>query len=587
MNLVYTGLVIIAALGLGAALGEEASAAALPGFRVSPWWNEQALFKKTQDGVRMLFNAPADMDPKRPTLLVFYATPNGNTAEQTLGSERPEGVDWHYDIQHIAAQTRALRDRDRSRNIVLVVVEAEGKSWPAWRGRHADASARIRALVEEARKTVAPDARVALTGHSGGGSFLLGFIEGEGPIPGWVERIAFLDANYSYDDAKHADKLLDWLDGDAARNLVVLAYDDRNITLDGKPVVGPTGGTYRVTHRMLDRFRKDAPLKDSRSGDLDIWTGKDGRARFLVDRNPDNRILHTVLVETNGFLHAMTAGTPREKGIRYRGARAYTKWIQPWEPDRPVGDRAMAFPPRPADAVSGAEAMRAVQDRPLAEREAAWAEQVERGSVPESFRTFRVIETASVDARGRRHTARIAVAPDFLAVGSDADFARIPLSPGTATRLAERFGCALPTRRLSDAIHRAAELKLEPRPLTEARESVATFLRHNAMVEEQRKGRAPGLLVAGHKKDVVLTDRLAGDTRHVALYGWHYPDGAPIQPLYTGHIASYVDYSHGIRLVAREMTVDGRTMDYLDVLRDPDLRALVSDEAVPAASGAH
>jgi len=40
------------------------------------------------------------------------------------------------------------------------------------------------------------------------------------------------------------------LKGEPTRRLVVIAYDDRNITLDGKPVVGPTGGTYRATERM-------------------------------------------------------------------------------------------------------------------------------------------------------------------------------------------------------------------------------------------------------------------------------------------------------------------------------------------------
>ena len=58
--------------------------------------------------------------------------------------------------------------------------------------------------------------RIALAGHSGGGSFLFGFIDGGDAIPDDVERIVFLDANYSYSDAdKHGDKLLAWLKGDA------------------------------------------------------------------------------------------------------------------------------------------------------------------------------------------------------------------------------------------------------------------------------------------------------------------------------------------------------------------------------------
>ena len=54
----------------------------------------------------------------------------------------------------------------------------------------------------------------------------------------------------------------------------------------------------------------------------------------------------------------------------------------------------------------------------------------------------------------------------------------------------------------------------------------------------------------------------------VAIYGWHKPDGKPIQPLYTGHTASWVDYSHGIRLVSRRMTVNGEAKTIDEVLAD-------------------
>jgi UDP-galactopyranose mutase len=65
----------------------------------------------------------------------------------------------------------------------------------------------------------------------------------------------------------------------------------------------------------------------------------------------------------------------------------------------------------------------------------------------------------------------------------------------------------------------------------------------------------------------------------VAIYGWHKPDGNPIQPLYTGHVNWYVDYSHGIRLVYRIIIVDGKKLDYMDVLKDPVLKYLLTDEA--------
>ena len=44
------------------------------------------------------------------------------------------------------------------------------------------------------------------------------------------------------------------------------------------------------------------------------------------------------------------------------------------------------------------------------------------------------------------------------------------------------------------------------------------------------------------------------------------------------HADYYVDYSHGIRLIQREVIVDGKPRDIGEVLKDKDLSALLSDE---------
>src|SRR5205085_917758 len=86
------------------------------------------------DGVRVVIDSPAVVDTGRPTRVIFYALPNGSTIEQTIGCKVAAGRDWHFNIQYIGAQTRALREVARGReNIVVVYLEAEGKSWSAWR----------------------------------------------------------------------------------------------------------------------------------------------------------------------------------------------------------------------------------------------------------------------------------------------------------------------------------------------------------------------------------------------------------------------------------------------------------------------
>ena len=91
--------------------------------------------------------------------------------------------------------------------------------------------------------------------------------------------------------------------------------------------------------------------------------------------------------------------------------------------------------------------------------------------------------------------------------------------------------------------------------------------------------------MAGIKKDVVVTDELLKRPDRVAIYGWHKLDGQPIQPLTTVHVAWYVDYSHGIRLVDQWCVVDGENKRVEDVLRDKELCVLLSDEGLLECTG--
>jgi len=82
--------------------------------------------------------------------------------------------------------------------------------------------------------------------------------------------------------------------------------------------------------------------------------------------------------------------------------------------------------------------------------------------------------------------------------------------------------------------------------------------------------------VSGIKKDIVWTNRLKDKRHKVAIFGWHYPDGRSIQSLYVGHWDRYVDYSHGFRLPAGKMIVDGHELNVVDVLKNEQLCGLIS-----------
>ncbi|MBL8812448.1 MAG: hypothetical protein JNM43_19950 [Planctomycetaceae bacterium] len=130
------------------------------------------------------------------------------------------------------------------------------------------------------------------------------------------------------------------------------------------------------------------------------------------------------------------------------------------------------------------------------------------------------------------------------------------------------------TTLLSDIVFDAANARLTPAPMTQDRELPSTFLTHHELIEEALKQLDHSTLIAGHKKDVVQTSQLK-DLQHVAIYGWHLPHGQPIQPLYTRHFATYVDYSHGVRLVHSTVTIDGRPIEFEDVLQSEHLRSLL------------
>ncbi|HSN34416.1 MAG TPA: hypothetical protein VLU41_17125 [Ideonella sp.] len=248
----------------------------------------------------------------------------------------------------------------------------------------------------------------------------------------------------------------------------------------------------------------------------------------------------------------------------------------------PCSDAVQALPTRPAGAPSGSEFARRVADLSGVPRDQAVLEQLRAGNVPAFLRHAVPVEFAGRSASGAALRVTLCVLPDYLAVGSDRDFLRVPLGLNAALEAAEAFGFTLPTTRIVDVIYAQATVRLAPQPLPpgDAMRSTGYVVRHNALVQAARDAaRAPNTaLTAGDKKDVVLTNLLWATAGRVAIYGWHRAPGAPIQPLSTVHGERYADYSHGVRLVGTTAWVDGRPMSIFDVLGSASLAGALSDE---------
>ncbi len=199
------------------------------------------------------------------------------------------------------------------------------------------------------------------------------------------------------------------------------------------------------------------------------------------------------------------------------------------------------------------------------------------GNIPAFLQKFVAVHSSIKDSSGQIHRATFYVSPDYISIGTGEDWARVPLTPMAAQKIADSFHCFLPTRKMTDLIYSQAVVKLEPVPMFAYRDSSVTMWQHHLIIEGQRKNRKG--LIAGIKKDVVISGMNKAKPDRVAIYGWHRLDGKPIQPLYTGHVNWYVDYSHGARLVYAYLWVDGTKMYYTDVLKHPVYHKLICDEA--------
>ncbi|MBI1418962.1 MAG: hypothetical protein GC146_17255 [Limimaricola sp.] len=254
------------------------------------------------------------------------------------------------------------------------------------------------------------------------------------------------------------------------------------------------------------------------------------------------------------------------------------------QPVRGACSRAMdaAIPARPGRALTGSEFLKSVINLWGPDRDAAVVQQVLSGNIPSFLRNLTPVNFSGTTADGRGVTITLCVMPDYLAIGDDADFVRMPMGLPAAAKIAQRFHFLLPTTTMVDAIYAQAQNHLPPRPMPAGAQmtSTAYLARHNQTVSAQL-GAAAGAgeqLTAGQKKDIVLTNRLLSARGKVAIYGWHRTNGQPIQPLSTVHQASYADYSHGLRLVSDTAIVNGRSMSLADVLADPQLSGIISRE---------
>jgi len=559
----------------------------LQGFDESQFFQEQVTTFRLNDDVTIHIDA-ASIDSFRsdlPVGLVLYALPNGNTIEHTVGKLLSPGDDWHYDIQHIGAQTRFLREQIEGYNLITVYLEAAQLSWPSWKNQFPNYDDITRETVEYLLNCFGEyEPFIVLSGHSGGGRFIFSFMDGVNEIPDYVKRICFLDSNYGYEHS-YGDQLITWLDGAPDRFLSVLAYNDSVALYNGEPIVSPTGGTWYRTRQMQSYLANHYQFSSDEDDAFIRHRALEGRIDIILKKNPTQAILHTVQVERNGFIQTLNSGTELENtGYTYYGERAYTGLIQEGSLER----SPFQIPLRAVNAPNGSQFMTSLIDMSFSDRENAILDQFYTGNIPYFLRDLRGISFTSQDVSGSSHLIACSIMPDYLSIGTDTNYCRIPMGPIIAQKVADFYGLILPTRKLVDEIYTHSDLQLSPvtyAPVGNQNEGVPKFIEHNTAIQNQlnSEGALLGQIIGGLKKDVVLSNLIIDPSRpgHVTIYGWHQLNGNPIQPLTNIHTNTYVDYSHGIRFLDARVLVDDLSTEVTSILRSSTQYTLLSDESGP------
>lgn len=234
------------------------------------------------------------------------------------------------------------------------------------------------------------------------------------------------------------------------------------------------------------------------------------------------------------------------------------------------------FPTRPPGAMTGSQFARRLSTMLNgSQTDQMITDQILSGNFPDFLRNL-----VPITIQNKGVTLIYRVMPDVLAIGDDTDFKRFPISAPNAQRIADVFGCILPTPTISDQIWQHASVKLKPVTLPPDKDmtDINTFIHHDDLVQQQLGDSHLGDLVAGQAKDIVISNQMAGHPDRLGIHGWHDENGKAIQGgALSKHDVSYVDYSHGVRLIDKEATLNGKKVDLLrDVLETSEYASLVN-----------
>ena len=177
------------------------------------------------------------------------------------------------------------------------------------------------------------------------------------------------------------------------------------------------------------------------------------------------------------------------------------------------------------------------------------------------------------------------VSADWLTIGGG----RVPMSAAVAQAAVNALDALLPTPKIVEAIEAAARERGElvpfvawPRYQDNSQLYASTIRWREQNISEALGAAAPGTLIAGALKDVVIAPRLAWMLDRVLIFGGLYSTEKRVQDLQTNKTAHHAGfdngYAGGIRAVLDACLVNGQPARVSEILRDPARAGWLSSE---------
>lgn len=226
------------------------------------------------------------------------------------------------------------------------------------------------------------------------------------------------------------------------------------------------------------------------------------------------------------------------------------------------------------------------------ERESLILEAVRSGNAEYSF--------TSIGSNVKDYKAKFNVFSDALKI----EGVRVNVTAETQQQIADEMGCLLMTARIADLRHNQASVKLKPNLRADPTggslmSTTEWMIWHSNKIDKQLEllGNPGGLIDTVGKHWIIDSSLNRPRISNGAInYGWHYsksinlggvprdipvshkemPNIVMIQSRGSHHDYRHSDYSQICVLVTRECEVNGKAMDLVDVLKDPELSYLAN-----------